>query len=78
MAITDEAQIGKWFSWYICAFLLGAACGGLIFGTLGDRIGRAKAMALSILCYSLITGLTYFVAEREKHRQLLMEMGEIK
>jgi SHS family sialic acid transporter-like MFS transporter len=33
----------------------------LLFGWLGDRIGRAKAMGLSILCYSILTGLTYFV-----------------
>ena len=37
-----EAEVGNWFSRYICAFLLGAATGGLLFGWLGDRIGRAK------------------------------------
>ncbi|MEO2048517.1 MAG: MFS transporter [Pirellulales bacterium] len=57
----QEAELGNWFSRYICAFLLGAATGGLLFGWLGDRIGRAKAMGLSILCYSALTGLTYFV-----------------
>jgi len=61
MGITDEKLVGQWFSWYICAFLLGAAAGGLLFGWLGDRIGRAKAMGLSILWYSLVTGLTYWV-----------------
>lgn len=49
-----------WYSRYICAFLLGAAAGGLIFGWLGDRIGRAKAMGLSILCYALVSGLTAY------------------
>lgn len=63
MNITDEAVVGSWFSWYICAFLLGAACGGLVFGALGDRLGRARAMSLSILCYSVVTGLTYWVAD---------------
>lgn len=62
MAIADEAEVGRWFAWYICAFLLGAAAGGLLFGWLGDRIGRAKAMALSILCYSIVTGVTFFVS----------------
>ena len=56
-----EAEVGNWFSRYICAFLLGAAVGGLLFGWLGDRIGRVKAMGLSIICYSALTGLTYFV-----------------
>jgi MFS family permease len=55
-----EGEIGVWFSRYVCAFLLGAAAGGLGFGWLGDRIGRAKAMAASILCYSILTGCTYF------------------
>jgi len=55
-----EAEVANWFSRYICAFLLGAAVGGLLFGWLGDRIGRAKAMGLSIICYSALTGLAYF------------------
>ncbi len=57
----NEAEVGNWFARYICAFLLGAAVGGLLFGWLGDRIGRAKAMGWSIICYSALTGLTYFV-----------------
>ena len=61
-----EAEVGNWFARYICAFLLGAAAGGLLFGYLGDRIGRARAMGLSILCYSLLTGLTYFVTSPEQ------------
>lgn len=59
-------QVGKWFSRYICAFLLGAALGGLVFGWLGDHIGRSKAMALSILCYSLVTGASYYVNSLEQ------------
>lgn len=39
-------------------FIAGWACGGLIFGMLGDRIGRAKTMMLTILIYSLFTGLS--------------------
>jgi MFS family permease len=39
-------------------FLLGWASGGLIFGVLGDRIGRAKTMLITILAYSLCTGLS--------------------
>src|SRR5262249_18597987 len=38
-----------------CAFLFGAAAGGLVFGSLGDRIGRSRAMALSILTYSIFS-----------------------
>jgi len=39
-------------------FLLGWATGGLGFGVLGDRIGRAKTMLWTILIYSLCTGLS--------------------
>jgi MFS transporter, SHS family, sialic acid transporter len=49
-----KALVARWFAWYQCAFLFGAATGGLLFGRLGDRIGRAKAMAVSILTYSLM------------------------
>ena len=41
-------------------FLLGWASGGLTFGVLGDRIGRAKTMFFTILLYSLCTGLSAF------------------
>lgn len=39
-------------------FMLGWAIGGLIFGVMGDRIGRARTMLLTILLYSLFTGLS--------------------
>jgi MFS family permease len=55
-----RALAAQWFAWYQCAFLFGAAAGGLLFGRLGDRIGRSKAMAASILCYSIISGVAYF------------------
>jgi MFS family permease len=45
------------------AFLFGAAAGGVVFGWLGDKIGRVRAMSVSILCYSLFTGLIYFASE---------------
>ncbi len=56
-----ETMADKWFSWFLVAFLLGAACGGIAFGWVGDRAGRVRAMGWSILCYSAMTGLSYFV-----------------
>src|SRR5207244_7793053 len=43
-------------------FLIGWATGGLFFGVLGDRIGRARTMMLTILLYSLFTGLSAFAS----------------
>jgi len=39
-------------------FIAGWATGGLFFGMLGDRIGRARTMIITILLYSLFTGLS--------------------
>jgi MFS family permease len=41
-------------------FLAGWALGGIVFGVLGDRWGRAKTMTITILLYSLFTGLSSF------------------
>ena len=54
---------GQWFTWYQGAIMLGAAAGGFLFGWLGDRYGRTRAMACAVLCYSLATGVSYFVAD---------------
>ena len=36
-----------WFSWYNAAFLFGAAAGGLVFGWMGDRLGRVDKFRFS-------------------------------
>jgi MFS family permease len=41
-------------------FMIGWGLGGVLFGVLGDRLGRAKTMMLTILCYTLFTGLSMF------------------
>lgn len=41
-------------------FLVGWGIGGLIFGSLGDKYGRAKMLTLTILIYSAFTGLSFF------------------
>ncbi len=61
--VLDETFVQMWMGRITALFLLGAAAGGLIFGWLGDRIGRVRAMTLSILAYSLFTGLAYFAQE---------------
>ena len=61
--VLDENFVQRWMGIVTAFFLLGAAAGGLIFGWLGDRIGRVRAMTWSILSYSLFTGLSYFAVE---------------
>jgi MFS family permease len=60
-AASDPNFVGNWMGIVTAAYLVGAAAGGIIFGWLGDRIGRVRAISLSILCYSLCTGMTFFV-----------------
>jgi MFS transporter, SHS family, sialic acid transporter len=55
-----EGVIGLWHGRIDALFLFGAAFGGLVFGWMGDKIGRVRAMSISILTYSLFTGLCYF------------------
>ncbi|MBI2946651.1 MAG: MFS transporter [Verrucomicrobia bacterium] len=50
----------KYGNWATSIFILGWATGGLIFGTIGDKWGRAKSMGLTILVYALFTGLSGF------------------
>lgn len=45
-------------------FLIGWGVGGLIFGSLGDKYGRARMLTLTILIYSAFTGLSYFSVTR--------------
>jgi MFS family permease len=55
----QAAEMVKVYGGYATSiFLLGWASGGLIFGVLGDRIGRAKTMMMTILIYSACTGLS--------------------
>ena len=49
-------------SWIQAAFLIGWALGGGFFGLVGDRLGRSRALCLTILTYACFTGLS-FVAQ---------------
>lgn len=53
-----DPSIGAWGGYVTSIFIIGWATGGLIFGALGDRIGRAKTMVITILLYSACTGLS--------------------
>ncbi len=61
-----EQLAGVWFAWFTASLMLGAAIGGIILGNLGDRIGRTRAMALSIIIYSVFAGLGGFAQTQEQ------------
>jgi MFS family permease len=57
--LLDPSQpVAEYGGYATAIFLIGWAVGGVAFGILGDRLGRAKTMVLTILVYSLFTGLS--------------------
>src|SRR5215470_10065461 len=54
------SQIPLYAGTVIALTLLGWAIGGMIGGVVADYIGRKRAMMLTILAYSLLTGLSAF------------------
>jgi MFS family permease len=59
----SEGEVGMWFNIIMAGFLVGAATGGVVFGWLGDRIGRVRAMTLSVFTYAVFTGCCGFASE---------------
>src|SRR5262245_11937962 len=55
-----DPAVGFYSSWIQAAFLIGWALGGGLFGRVADRLGRSRALSLTILTYALFTGLSYF------------------
>jgi MFS transporter, SHS family, sialic acid transporter len=51
-----------WIGIITALFLIGAATGGVLFGWLGDRIGRVRAMMLSVLTYAVFSGMCGFAS----------------
>ncbi|MBP8260574.1 MAG: MFS transporter [Verrucomicrobia bacterium] len=57
-ATTADTDVKRSSSYIQAAFLIGWALGGGLFGRLGDRLGRSRVLALTILTYALFTGLS--------------------
>ncbi len=66
---------GDWFARFTAALMLGAAIGGIVLGSLGDRIGRTRATGISILFYSAFAGLGAFVQSQEQMLALRFLVG---
>lgn len=58
-----DPEAKRWGDIFLGIFLAGGTLGGLLFGSLGDKIGRKPVMVLTILFYSIFSGLTYFATE---------------
>jgi MFS family permease len=54
----SQSDLDLWYAVVLAGFLIGAATGGVVFGWLGDKIGRVRAMTASVLLYSLCSGLS--------------------
>lgn len=59
-ASTSDEVVKQKASWIQAAFLIGWALGGTFFGRVGDRLGRSRALSLTVLTYALFTGLSFF------------------
>ncbi|MBX7256690.1 MAG: MFS transporter [Candidatus Hydrogenedentes bacterium] len=57
---------GAWFAGYSAITMLGAAIGGIVFGHFGDRFGRSRGLAVSMLCYTMFGLAGYFVKSQEQ------------
>jgi len=66
---------GDWFARFTASLMAGAAIGGIFLGSLGDRIGRARAMGISILFYSLFAGVGAWVTTQEQMLVLRFLVG---
>jgi MFS family permease len=60
VASEKDPLVGTYSSWIQAAFLIGWALGGGFFGRVADRLGRSRALTLTILTYASFTGLSYF------------------
>src|SRR5688500_9468620 len=56
--MSDKTKAIEYGPYTTSVFLVGWAIGGLIFGSLGDRYGRARILTVSVLLYSSFTGLS--------------------
>src|SRR5260370_1059965 len=55
-----DDRVRYYGSWIQAAFLIGWALGGGFFGRIADRLGRSRALMVTILTYALFTGLSFF------------------
>jgi MFS family permease len=55
---TDNQAIQPYIAYTVAMFLVGMSAGGLLFGRLGDRLGRVRTLTATVLMYAVFTGLS--------------------
>jgi MFS family permease len=55
---TTAGRVDEYSGYATTIFMLGWALGGIVFGILGDKLGRARTMIMTVLCFSAFTGLS--------------------
>lgn len=71
----NKALGGDWFARFTAALMFGAAVGGIGLGWLGDRLGRKRAMGISVLFYSVFAGLGAYAKTQEQMLVLRFLVG---
>jgi len=59
----DPKDVGWKAALIQATFLVGWAVGGAVFGRIGDRLGRARTLTLTVLTYAIFTGAVYFATD---------------
>ncbi len=57
---SHDPSIQRYGDVFLGVFLAGGTVGGILFSWLGDRLGRKPTLVLTILTYSIFSGLTFF------------------
>ncbi len=70
-----DAQVAYYSGIVQSIFIIGWATGGFLFGIIGDRLGRTRTMALTILMYAGFTGLSAFAQTWEQFAILRFLVG---
>lgn len=73
--LMSDAEVTRHVGYVQSCMLIGWATGGLIFGMIGDRLGRTRTMAITILMYAGFTGLSGLAQNWQQFAILRFLMG---
>ncbi len=53
-----DAAVKSWVGWSTAILMIGWATGGILFGMMSDKWGRVKTMILTLMAYTIFSGLS--------------------